>query len=158
MIGLNSNTRLAASQSLKMHSKTNNSHAPSYADLGAELLKKIGEYTRASGAKAVGEAIETLPSENEIAHIIARRGIIRNTAKTVEVAITNIGGGATVKLDESSVAYTADGPRYDIVVDPDGHALFVGRSIARALRHDCEYKCKWASRADGNITISIRKY
>ena len=140
-----------------MNKRTQNT-SPSYAELGAELLKKIGEYTRTATAKASGEAADALPSENEIAHIIARRGIIRNTAKTVEVAITNIGGGATVKLDESSVAYTADGPRYDIVVNPDGHALFVGRSISRLLRHDCEYKCKWASRADGNITISIRKY
>lgn len=144
-----------------MHNKTlkhTQASAPSYAELGAELLKKIGEYTRASGAKALGETTDSLPLENEISHTIARRGIIRNTAKTVEVAITNIGGGATVLLSESSVAYTADGPRYDIVVNPDGHALFVGRSISRLLRHDCEYKCKWASRADGNITISIRKY
>lgn len=143
--------------------KTNKNSAPPYAELGAALLKKMREYSRLVGAKTFGATAESrrkaCDTENEIAHLIARRGIIRNMAETVGAAIRNTGAKASVYLGASAVEYTPKGCRYRMTLAPDGaeYAEAAARLIVRNLKAECAYKCRRANRDGGFVELEIRK-
>lgn len=124
-----------------------------YSELSDALTKACRDY-----AKSKTDEDDAVRSENNISHIIALRGLIRNTAKTVDAAIEICCGSASVALEECAVFFDEKGLRYDIAVVPKHiDPEFVGKRVSRSIRIECGYKCKWSSRRDGNISISIKK-
>lgn len=129
---------------------------PNYADLGAVFLRKINEYKQLSGKKTKTEKTQAV--ENEIAVIVARRGLIRRIVETVNAAIANAGIDAASRLERSAIEFSARGMRYLVYVDQDSTRPEVGaRAIMRTLRQSCNLKGKWEPCNDGAVLLSLKK-
>lgn len=148
----------------KSKPKTAAPEPPTYAKLGADLLEKIKIYNKHVGAKTFGATEESRAKacelESEIACAIARRGIIRKMAETVDAAIRNAGFDYVAAYpDASSVEYTRKGPVYRIFVAATGSAFsrpeVVARALVKALKSECGYKAKWTAPTARFVELEI---
>lgn len=146
-----------------MSDKKTNTIPPTFAELGAQLCAKIKAYNRLTTAKTFGATAESrrqaCEAENEIALIVARRGIIRKMADTVKAAAENTGAKAEVILDASSVRCSGGQLCYRIALaSPSRNAAdLAARVITRDLKAACALKCRREQSDDGRIHLILTK-